>query len=101
MSHEIYLGFHTVPQNNRCAITSNNRNFNTDVAAYKLILKAENMLSKSVDNKLIPHIILQKWLKLYLKQPRKEIEFCRNMETLLSVEQQLTLYKYTCKAHVF
>ena len=46
MSHEIHLVFHTVPQINKFAITSSNRNFNTDVAVYNLLLKAENMPPK-------------------------------------------------------
>jgi len=28
------------------------------------------------------------------------IQICRNIETLLSLHQKLTLYMYTCRSHV-
>jgi hypothetical protein len=43
--------------------------FNTDVAAYNLILKAENChQNQSINIPLPPHIMLQQWMKIYIEK---------------------------------
>jgi hypothetical protein len=69
--------------------------FNTDVTVRQPKIKSQKNAT-TMENihpsiSLSPKIKLQEWLKLYWKIPQKHSGNCRNIGTLLNLEQQMTL----------
>jgi hypothetical protein len=59
------------------------------INAENLPLKRSTFLSVSAHNATA-------MAEIILKNPPKKFDFCRNIDTLLALQQQLTLYMYTC-----
>ena len=73
--------------------------FNIDVTISRPKIKKKPLLIW-LHSSLSRQIMFQQWLKLYWKSHKKLSENCRNIVTLLPLEQQLTLFMRMWLSHV-
>ena len=74
--------------------------FNIDVTISQPKIKKGKRQLIWPHSSLSPHIMFQQWLNLYWKSDKKLSENCRNIVTLLPLEQQLTLFMAMWLSHV-